>query len=288
MGHTLRRLESLEDYKACETLQQHAWGFSDGLDIVPQTQLVTAQKWGGLVLGAFSGDGELHGFCYGFLGRDKKGRIVHCSHMLAVDERARNAGLGARLKWAQRDACLEDEVAIAVWTFDPLESVNACLNFSKLGGLSDDYVVNLYGETTSRLHTGTATDRLTLWWFLDSPRVQGRADEKPSEAIAAVAAGDIDAPWALEAAGVGPGEPELDLDAERIRCEIPASVQAVKADDPAAALRWREATRAVFTTYLERGYFARECVRTDPDTGGGRRTVYLLERGEMEVDGTRG
>ena len=285
MGYTLRRLESLDDYKACEKLQELAWGFSDGLDVVPQTQLVTAQKWGGLVLGAFGADGELHGFCYGFLGRDKKGRLVHCSHMLAVDEEARNAGLGARLKWAQRDHCLERGVATVVWTFDPLESVNACLNFAKLGGLSDRYEVNLYGETTSRLHAGTATDRLTLWWMLDSPRVQARAVGEPGARAEALAAGDVDAPWALEAAGIAPGTPELDLDAPRVRCEIPGSVQAVKAEDPGASVRWREATRAVFTTYLEKGYFVLECVRMDPEPDGRRRTVYLFERGEMEADG---
>ena len=66
---------------------------------------------------------------------------------------------------------LEQGLDLIVWTYDPLESVNACLNFGKLGGLSDDYQVNLYGETTSKLHAGSATDRLTLKWMVDSPRV---------------------------------------------------------------------------------------------------------------------
>ncbi len=289
MTYVLRRLQSHDDYKACERLQQQAWDFSDGLDVIPLTNLVTAQKWGGLVLGAFDESGELGGFCYGFLGRDPAdGRLLHCSHMLAVDERARNAGLGARLKWAQRDYALEQGLDVIVWTYDPLESVNACLNFGKLGGLSDDYQINLYGETTSRLHEGTPTDRLTLKWMIDSPRVERRAEGERGPVAIAVATDDIDAPWALQVDGWGPGEPALDLDARRVRCRIPVSVQQVKEADAGAAVAWREATRAVFTGYFERGYFARECVRVAGDAAGGEpKTVYLFEHGDLETDGTR-
>ena len=286
MTYTLRRLETYDDYKACERLQGQAWGFSDPLDVIPLTNLVTAQKWGGLVLGAFDEGGGLYGFCYGFLGRDPGGRLVHCSHMLAVDERARNMGLGARLKWAQRDYILGQGLDMIVWTFDPLESVNACLNFGKLGGLSDDYVINLYGETTSKLHAGTATDRLTIKWLIDSPRVERRAAGEVGEVAAALGAGGFDAPWALQADGWGPGEPVLDLDAPRIRCEIPVSVQEVKAHDCGAVVAWRAATQALFTAYFERGYYARECAHRSGDGADeGPKTVYLFEHGDLETDG---
>lgn len=287
MSYTLRRLQTHDDYKACERLQQRAWGFADGIDVIPLTNLVTAQKWGGLVLGAFNDAGELHGFCYGFLGRDPASRrLVHCSHMLAVEEQARNAGLGARIKWAQRDHVREQGIDVIVWTFDPLESVNACLNFGKLGGLSDSYHVNLYGETTSRLHAGTATDRLTLKWMVSSPRVARRAAGERGDVVRALKGDEIDAPWALQADDWGPGEPALDIDAPRLRCEIPVSVQQVKEHQPGAAVAWREATRAVFTTYFGRGYFARECVHiAGAEAEGGGRTVYLFERGDLETDG---
>jgi len=289
MSYELRRIETIDEYKACERLQQRAWGFADGIDVVPQTQLVTAQKWGGLVLGAFAEDGELHGFCYAFLGRSPEREVVLCSHMLAVDGRARNTGLGARLKWAQRDFALEQGIRMVVWTFDPLESVNACLNFGKLGGLSDGYRINLYGKTTSRLHAGTATDRLTVKWLVGSPRVARRAAGGRGSVAEALRDGAVDAPWALQTAGAGPGEPRLDLDAERLLCEIPASIQGLKARDRAAAVAWREATRVVFSRYFDRGYFARECVHQKPgvsesvkEASPGGRSVYLFERGDLE------
>ena len=174
-----------------------------------------------------------------------------------------------------------------VWTFDPLESKNACLNFDKLGGLADRYDVNLYGETTSKLHSGTTTDRLTLEWLLDSPRVTARQEGRRSALFESLVAGDVEAPWVLRADGLAPGEPTLDLDAHRLRCEIPGSVQDVKKHDRGAARAWREATRAVFTGYFANGYFARECGRTRPDELGESKTVYLFERGELEVDGVQ-
>ena len=287
MSYTLRSLETIDEYRACEKLQKEAWHFDDNLDVIPVTNLVTVQKWGGLVLGAFNDDGELHGFCYGWLGFDKQKRLVHSSHMLAVSAEARDAGIGTRLKWAQRDFVLGQGVGFIVWTYDPLESKNAWLNFTKLGGLSDIYLVNFYGETTSKLHRGTATDRLTLKWVVDTPRVARRAAGERSTVLEALKTGEIDAPWALEADGWSPGEPRLDLIAHRVRCEIPGEIQAVKEHDRSAALAWREATRAVFTTYFANGYYARECARTvaDPAAGSGPRTVYLLERGDLETDG---
>lgn len=287
MEIAFRRLRTLEEYKACERMQQEVWGFADGVDVIPQTQLVTAQKHGGLVLGAFDEDDRLRGFCYGFLGRDRLGRLVHCSHMLAVDEEARNLGLGARLKWEQRRWALDQDLDLMVWTFDPLESLNACFNFCKLGIVSDEYLVDLYGTTTSRLHAGMATDRLTAMWFLASPRVEARGRGEAGEVGEALARGELRAPWALrvkdrDAAVPAPGEPALELDAPRLRCQIPRQIQAVKTADPGAAVAWREATRAVFTRYLAAGYFVRECVRTREDPP---RTVYLLERGSPEPAG---
>ena len=286
MTYTLRCLETYDDYHACERLQQHAWRFSDPLDVIPLTNLVTAQKWGGLVLGAFDEGGELHGFCYGFLGRDPEGRLVHCSHMLAVDERARNMGLGARLKWAQRDYVLAQGVDMIVWTFDPLESINACLNFGKLGGLSDDYVINLYGETASKLHAGTTTDRLTIKWLINSARVKKRAAGEVGVVAGRLIAGELEAPWALQADGWGPGEPDLELDGPHIRCEIPVNVQDAKVHDHRAVVAWREATQGGFNAYFERGYYVRECVHLSAaQSSVGPQTAYLLEKGNLETDG---
>lgn len=66
------------------------------------------------------------------------------------------------------------------WTFDPLQSLNAHINFAKLGVVADAYKVNFYGETTSSfLHQiGMGTDRLWVTWLLDSPWVHERLQTK--------------------------------------------------------------------------------------------------------------
>ena len=99
-------------------------------------------------------------------------------------------------------------------------------------------------------------------------------------------AGGLEAPWALQADGSGPGEPDLELDAPRILCEIPVNVQDVKVHDHRAVVAWRGATQGVFNAYFERGYYVRECVHLSAaQSSVGRRTAYLLEHGNLETDG---
>lgn len=272
-------MSSIAEYHECERIQRQAWNFDTDLDVIPLTQLVATQKAGGLVLGAFDDDGRLRGFCYGFVGRGADGRLLHYSHMTAVEPELRSEGLGARLKWAQRQAVLGQGVERMVWTFDPLESLNAYFNFAKLGVVARTYFEDLYGSTGSELHRGTPTDRFLAEWSLDSERVRRRAEgiesqrareltDDPSQIATALAA--------VEAAGtLGPGEPDLGRDDPELLCEIPPAIQEVKRVDRNLGLAWRLATRRVFTHYLSRGWVVRECLRSLQDRP---RTLYLLDR----------
>lgn len=276
---TIRPVQTIDEYHECERIQRGAWNFDTDLDVIPLTQLVAAQKAGGLVLGAFDEDGGLRGFCYGFLGRDASGRLLHYSHMTAVEPELRSAGLGGRLKWAQRQAVLDQGVELMMWTFDPLESLNAYFNFSKLGVIADTYWKNLYGATGSELHRGTPTDRFCARWLLDSPRVRRRADGIIGEDATRLAREPDAVPSVLSASRAGsaisPVEPRLHLADDLLSCEIPGSIQEVKRARPELGLAWRLATRKALTHYLSRGWIVRECVRTEEKAP---RTLYLLDR----------
>lgn len=275
----IRPVRTVEEYHGCEELQRRAWGFETDLDVVPLTQLVAAAKSGGIVLGAFDARGEMRGFTYGFLGQFPDGRRLVYSHMTAVDPALKAAGLGRRLKWAQRDAALERGIDLMVWTYDPLESLNGYFNFSKLGVIAADYWPNLYGETSSHLHRGTPTDRLRADWYLSAARVRSRREGRAGALAASVATDPTGYPAALAALPgevPRPGEVDTSLTAAHLLCEVPADIQRVKREDPAAALAWRLATRELMTHYLNDGYFVRECVRTRETPS---RTVYVLERG---------
>src|SRR6185436_4677524 len=127
------------------------------------------KELGAILMGAFTG-GRMVGFVFGFPGILNGETIIH-SDMLGVRPEYRSQSLGYMLKLAQRDAALALGVKRITWTFDPLQSRNAHLNFGKLGVTADRYLINYYGETSSFLHQ-SGTDRLWVTWQLDRQRVE--------------------------------------------------------------------------------------------------------------------
>ena len=125
----IRPFRTIEEFRACERLQEETWGegFSER---VPTATLKVVQIIGGIAAGAYARDGSLAGFVFGMTGvRD--GELVHWSDMLAVKPSLRDSGLGTQLKAYQRQVMMERGVTKMHWTFDPLQSRNAYLNFSK-------------------------------------------------------------------------------------------------------------------------------------------------------------
>ena len=172
-------------------LQSEIWGFAD-IDLLPLRLFVVASKIGGQALGAFDGS-KMAAFCLCIPGLKPGGKTYLHSHMLGVLPEYRNAGLGARLKLAQRDYALAVGLDLIEWTFDPLELKNAFFNIERLGAIARRYVYNQYGNTSSRLQGGLPTDRLVAeWWIRDErvvSRVSGRRPNRPrSECVIRVPA----------------------------------------------------------------------------------------------------
>ncbi len=266
----IRPFQTIEEFRACVELQEATWGegFSER---VPPAILKVAQILGGVSAGAYDPDGQLLGFVFGMTGvRD--GELAHWSDMLAVREHVRDTGLGARLKQYQRDQVLARGVERMYWTFDPLQSRNAYLNFNKLGIVVREYVRDMYGDTDSPLHQGVGTDRFIALWQMSSDRVVARlaGSERGPESP------PRDAHRVLDSHGVDgmlcPGEPDLGSRNHRLLVTIPSDVSEIMERSLDVALEWRGATRAVFTHYLGEGYEARELLRS------GATSEYLLER----------
>ena len=175
-------VKTLADFESCVEVQLAVWGYSDG-DLIPKRVFIVAERIGGQVLGAYDGN-KLVGFAMAFPGyRDGK-PYLH-SHMLAVLAKYRNAGLGRRLKLAQRDDALERGIDRMEWTFDPLEIKNAHLNIARLGAIARLYMRNIYGPSTSPLQGGLPTDRLVVEWWLRSERVRRALGEETAGPAAA-------------------------------------------------------------------------------------------------------
>src|ERR1044072_8047293 len=142
----IREIDSISEMKALEKLQKDVWGWDD-LDTMPLMNFIVTREVGGVLIGAFDGETPV-GFCFGFV-RSHNGHIIFHSHMLAVLPQFREHGIGQKLKLAQREHALAKGFTCITWTFDPLQSQNAYLNFTKLGVIANAYRINFYGEEPS-------------------------------------------------------------------------------------------------------------------------------------------
>jgi len=266
-SHVIRPFETMQEFHSCVELQEQTWGLGFS-ERVPTAILKVSQILGGVAAGAYSEDGDLEGFVFGMTGiRD--GQLVHWSDMLAVIEHARDAGLGTQLKAYQREQVLARGVKKMLWTFDPLQSRNAYLNFAKLGIVVQEYVENMYGETDSPLHRGVGTDRFVALWELTSLRASRRLagsnpPAQPSEHPAQVLseAGRYSLPE--------PGIPDLQSEENEVLVAIPSDIVQVMNLDIGLAGRWREVTRETLVHYMSKGYEVHEIFR------GERTSDYLL------------
>jgi predicted GNAT superfamily acetyltransferase len=192
----IRECETVEEFDRCVRLQRDVFGLPD-LEISPRRHLVVSRQAGGWTLGAFTGEGKLAGFVHHLAGVRGEGEIFGYSHMMAVDREYQNRGVGARLKWAQRERALAEGRRFIKWTWDPMQARNAHFNLNRLGVVVRSYAENFYGtdyKTDPANNKGAApgldSDRLFAGWELTSSRVNNIANggevEVPADADATI------------------------------------------------------------------------------------------------------
>jgi len=273
MPLTYRDLRTLDEYAAVVDLERVIWG-PGYVDVVPVPILAVTVLRGGILVGAFDGD-RMVGFVYSVAGL-KHGRPMHWSHMLGVVDEYRSAGVGHQLKMMQRDRALALGLDLVEWTYDPMQALNAHLNFSKLGIVVEEYEVNVYGTSHSPLHAGNPTDRFVAEWKIREPHVERRLQAASSRSVP-LRAHDVSEAGVVNRL-VPAGEwfecdaIKLDLTARRLLVEIPMGFTEMLTTAPQVALAWRMATREIFTTYFARGYKAVDFLLDRP----AHRGAYLL------------
>jgi predicted GNAT superfamily acetyltransferase len=280
MAIKIRPVKTIEEYHDCEDLQQRVWRFDDR-EIIPVNELITIQRSGGVVLGAFERNGRMIGFVFGLPGLVDR-EVVHCSRMLAVLPEFRNSGIGMRLKLEQRKFALDLKIRVARWTFDPLQGLNAYFNIEKLGVIAREYLPNLYGHSTSILNRGLETDRFVAEWWLKSKHVIRHLKDRSDTPPIATIISDYADRMATNTEPVSYSMRQCRsfncrLTSRRVFVEIPENIQAVKSENIALACDWRTKTRHIFTLYFKKGY-----VVVGFSSGRieeARRSFYLLEKG---------
>jgi predicted GNAT superfamily acetyltransferase len=282
---TYRDLTTLEEFALVVDLERQIWGPVYD-DVVPVSILAVSVHSGGILIGAFDGD-RMVGFVYSLPGI-KEGKATQWSHMAGVVESHRSTGVGYQLKLLQRERALNAGLDLVQWTYDPLQALNAHLNFSKLGVVVGEYAENIYGLSTSPLHAGLPTDRFVADWWIRRPHVERRLAARESRDAGETAMAGSRPSWTLRDHGVAGaglinhavsagewlecGDVDLTLDARRLAVEIPTGFTDMLARAPHVALAWRMATRQIFNTYFGRGYRAVEFFLDRPS----RKGTYLL------------
>jgi predicted GNAT superfamily acetyltransferase len=275
-GVTVSDLHGPAAMDAARGVFDQVWGRGGARGaVLPTEALVALGHAGGQVSGAWRGE-DLIGATAAFLGRGADGRALLHSHVTAVVPGAEGRAVGRALKWYQRAWCLERRIAEVRWTYDPLIRRNAVFNLIVLGARVVGFEQDVYGPMDDDRNAGAPTDRLWIAWELLAPRVRSAASGR-------AASPDVDA---LRRAGAevaldedADGRPRrLAADGPRQLVRVPADIEWLRREHPAAAADWSEAYREVLGGTLAEGHRV---------TGATRDGWYVLtaDRGVDELVG---
>jgi len=266
------------DFKSCMDIQQEAVGHRKDMYFIPLSLLIAASRTGGILLGAYSGLGDMIGFTFSILGvRDGK-PVQHCC-LLATKTAYKNFDIGFKLQTALRKETLKRKIACITCMFDPMQPLLSYFFLGKLGFQAGAYEENLYGEVYSQIDRGLPADRMTAVWNLENDEVVKRLEAGPprhdfrKELKRVPVINQL-----LESApGLFVSSPiKMDCKADSILFEVPYNLPEIKNRDLGAAMEWQRNLRQVFHGYFNKGYTAVDFWAAEQK--GGLRAGYLLEK----------
>jgi predicted GNAT superfamily acetyltransferase len=196
----IRECITIDEFDSCVRLQREVFGLPE-LEISPRRHLIVSRQAGGWTLGAFVAD-RLVGFVHHLAAVRDGDEIFGYSHMMAVDPNYQNKGVGARLKWSQRDRAIMEGRNFIKWTWDPMQARNAHFNLNRLGVMVTNYAENFYGtdypanvpnsptpkSKETAFAAGIDSDRLFAHWLLQSRRVRDLASGAAASPLVSPAA----------------------------------------------------------------------------------------------------
>lgn len=251
VNFTISSLHSIKQLQELQELEKLIWN----MDPIPIHQTLTADKNGGILLGAYDNN-KLIGFSYGFAGF-LNGVSYLCSHMLGIHPDYQGKGIGAALKEAQKVEALRIGYQLITWTYDPLESINGYLNLSKLKAICSTYIENCYGEMEDNLNHGLPSDRFKVEWWINSEHLNDFKHLGIDEC-------KLLSEWDLNSSGY-PYLTKANLSlldtGETLLIPVPKNFQEIKKESFELALDWRTKTRGLFQTAFQQGYVAVEIIQ---------------------------
>jgi len=263
------------DYKACEDIQQEAFSRRD-IDVVPVPILVSTNRAGGVLFGAYSNLGDMIGFTFSILGTLCGKPILHCC-LVAVRSAYKNFDVGYKLQTALRKEALKRKITCITCDFDPMQPLHSYFFLGKLGFTAKVYEENLYGETTDQFDRGLPTDRITAIWELENSEVVKRLENGPArhdfrkelKRVSFINQLMESSPGFFVSSPI-----KMDCEAETFLFEVPYNIPEIKNRDLGAAMEWQRNLRQVFGGYFKKGYAAIDFWATEQEAR--LRAGYLL------------
>jgi predicted GNAT superfamily acetyltransferase len=286
----IRPITNVDDARKLEQVQRITWEMSE-TEVLPGRFLHAMHFNGASLLGAYDGK-ELVGFVFGLLGTVESlteridqvaaARLQMYSAIMGVLPQYQGAGLGYRLKVAQREFANRIGVRLITWTFDPLEGRNGHLNIRKLGAICHQYERDFHGQIGG-INAGLPTDRFYVEWWVTSNRVDVRlSSRRPPLTLDNYMSGGAVRVNRISRDGRGLAVPEPEFERVNTRfvlVEIPDSIQLIKQQDMDLAVTWRRTTRALFEHYFAANYVVTDFVRFE-DSEGFAHNYYVLTLGD--------
>lgn len=242
-GVVIEAVELPADQNAAREVFDVVWP-GEGTQVTPN--LLRAITYSGGYASVAVSDGVPIGAALGIVGLRHGVTLLH-SHMAAVIETDRNRSIGTALKLHQRAWAMDHGFEVIAWTFDPLVRRNAKLNLVKLGTEVRGYEEDFYGEMLDAINAGDRSDRLYVWWELESSRAEAAATRN----FEVLDARELRADGFEDVLVDVRGEPRIiDTDAHALLVAMPDDIVAIRNADQARALRWRMAMREVLQPRL--------------------------------------
>ena len=276
---TVAPFRSQADYKACVGVQQEAFGLRD-IDVIPLPMLVSANSAGGILLGAYSGLGEMIGFTFSVLGTRCGKPIQHCC--LVVTKTAyKNFDIGFKLQTALREEALKRKITCITCAFDPMQPLHSYFFLGKLNFHADAYEENHYGEPSSQDDRGFPTDRMAAVWHLDDDEVAKRLGASPPrhdfrkelKHISFINQLLETAPGLFVSSSIN-----MNCAEKTFLFEVPYNLPEIKNRNWGVAMEWQRNLRQVFCDYFKKGYVAVDFWAEERDSQ--LRVGYLLGKGK--------
>ncbi|NMP20813.1 GNAT family N-acetyltransferase [Sulfobacillus harzensis] len=212
----IRTLTEPAELNRLPHLERAIWGNDDP---VPTSMLRVMVALGGEISIAYREEApdEWLGFTASIGGYDEEGPYLY-SHQAGVLPPWQHQGIGRLLKYHQNRWAERAGYRRIRWTFDPLRALNAHFNVGILGVNIQAYHPDYYGNLSSVINRGLATDRLLAEWSVPAPMAR-------------------------------PYPPRVCF-----KIYIPADIGQLKVQDPGQAARWQRAVRSQFCDALAAGY----------------------------------